>query len=160
VARIYLSATYGDLRQHREKAYRALRQLGHDAIAMEDYVATDQRPLDRCLEDVGGCDLYVGIFAHRYGHIPDHDNPDRRSITELEYRHAHARGIPRLVFLLDSAAPWVPAWMDAFTGDGDQGRRIRALREELDHERLVSFFATGDELASIFRVGAERAGVR
>ena len=43
MARIYLSATYSDLQEHREKAYRALRQLDHDAIAMEDYVASDQR---------------------------------------------------------------------------------------------------------------------
>jgi Domain of unknown function (DUF4062) len=147
VARIYLSATYGDLKEHRAKAYRALRQLGHDAVAMEDYVATDQRPVGKCLEDVAACDLYVGIFGHRYGYVPDHDNPDGRSITELEYRHAQALGIPRLVFLLDLAVPWLPAWMDAFTGDGDHGARIRAFREELGRERLVSFFATADELA-------------
>ena len=70
MARIYLSSTYGDLRDHREKVYKALRQLGHDVIAMEDYVATDQRPLAKCLEDVAGCELYVGIFAHRYGYVP------------------------------------------------------------------------------------------
>jgi Domain of unknown function (DUF4062) len=129
-ARVYVSSTYGDLKEHREKVYRALRKLGHDAIAMEDYVAADERPLAKCLEDVAACDLYVGIFAHRYGYVPDHDNPDRRSITELEYRHAQTLGIPRLVFLLDEAAPWPPSWMDAFTGDGDHGARIRALREE------------------------------
>ena len=147
MARIYLSATYGDLKEHREQAYRALRQLGHDVIAMEDYVATDERPLAKCLDDVAACDLYVGIVAHRYGYIPDHDNPDGRSITELEYRHAQALGIPRLVFLLDEAALWLPGWMDAVTGDGDHGGRIRALRDELGRERLVNFFATSDELA-------------
>jgi Domain of unknown function (DUF4062) len=63
MARIYVSATYSDLKEHREKVYRVLRQLGHDAVAMEDYVATDQRPLVRCLADVEACDLYVGIFA-------------------------------------------------------------------------------------------------
>jgi tetratricopeptide (TPR) repeat protein len=151
-ARVYVSSTYGDLKEHREKVYRALRKLGHDAIAMEDYVAADERPLAKCLEDVAACDLYVGIFAHRYGYVPDHDNPDRRSITELEYRHAQTLGIPRLVFLLDEAAPWPPSWMDAFTGDGDHGARIRALREELGRDRLVSFFTTGDELAQ--EVGA------
>jgi hypothetical protein len=147
VARIYISSTYGDLREHREKAYRALRQLDHDAVAMEDYVAADQRPLAECLEDVAACDLYVGIFAHRYGYVPEHDNPDGRSITELEYRHAEALGIPRLVFLLDPAVPWAPAWIDAFIGDGDHGARIRALREELGRDRLVSFFTTADGLA-------------
>jgi tetratricopeptide (TPR) repeat protein len=147
MARIYLSSTYDDLKEHREKAYRALRQLGHDAIAMEDYVADDQRPLGKCLDDVAACDLYLGIFAHRYGYIPERENPDERSITELEYRHAEALGIPRLVFLLDSAVPWVPAWMDAFTGDGGHGARIRALRDELGRDRLVSFFTNSDELA-------------
>ena len=68
--------------------YRVLRQLGHDVVAMEDYVAADRRPLDKCLADVASCDLYLGVFAHRYGYIPESDNPDGRSITELEYRHA------------------------------------------------------------------------
>jgi tetratricopeptide (TPR) repeat protein len=147
MARIYVSSTYSDLKEHREKVYRVLRQLGHDAVAMEDYVATDQRPLARCLADVEACDLYVGIFAHRYGYIPERGNPDRRSITELEYRHAQTRGIPHLIFLLDLKVPWLPSWIDAFTGDGDQGTRIRAFRDELQREHLVSFFSNADELA-------------
>jgi Domain of unknown function (DUF4062)/Tetratricopeptide repeat len=156
MARIYVSATYADLKEHRDKAYRALRQLGHNAIAMEDYVATDQRPLDKCLEDVAACDLYVGIFAHRYGYIPDQNDPDGRSITELEYRHAQALGIPRLVFVLDEGAPWPPGWMDVYTGDGSQGSRIRALREELGRERLVSFFTTSDQLAQQISIAVTR----
>ena len=96
--RIYISSTYGDLKEHREKVDRALRRLDHDVVAMENYAAADQRPLAKCLEDVAACDLYVGIFAHRYGYIPEHDNPDGRSITELEYRHALANGKPCLVF--------------------------------------------------------------
>jgi hypothetical protein len=147
VARIYVSSTYADLAQHREQVYRALRELGHDVIAMEDYLASDQRPLAKCLADVASCDLYIGIFAHRYDHVPVYDNPDRRSITELEYRHAEAQGSPRLIFLLDQAAPWQLTWVDAVTGDGDQGARIRALREELGRERLASFFTTAEELA-------------
>ena len=147
MARIYLSATYGDLKEHREQVYRALRQLGHDAVAMEDYVAADQRPLDRCLADVAACDVYVGVFAHRYGYVPEQGNPQGRSITELEYRHAQAKGKPCLVFFLDPAAPWPSTWSDAFTGDGDGGRRIRALREELGRDLLASFFATANELA-------------
>lgn len=147
MARIYISSTYGDLKDHREKAYRVLRQLGHDAVAMEDYVATDRRPLAKCLADVAECDVYVSIFAHRYGYVPEEDNPDQRSITELEYRHAAALGIPSLIFLLDLAVAWPPTWLDAFTGEGNRGARIRSLREELGRERLVSFFSTADELA-------------
>ena len=147
MTRIYVSSTYRDLRDHREHIYRTLRQLNHDVVAMEDYVAADQRPLERCLADVSASDLYVGVFAHRYGYIPNEDNPEGRSITELEYRHAQATGKPCLVFLLDPEAPWPPTSVDSFTGDGESGRRIRALREELGRERLVSFFATTEELA-------------
>jgi Domain of unknown function (DUF4062) len=53
--------------------------LGHDAIAMEDYVATDRRPLQKCLADVAACDGYIGIFAWRYGFVPEADNSERRS---------------------------------------------------------------------------------
>lgn len=114
---------------------------------MEDYVAADQRPLDKCLADVAACDLYLGIFAHRYGYVPKRDNPARRSITELEYRHAGALDIPRLAFLLDENTAWSPGQMDVFTGEGDRGARIRTLREELGRDRLASFFSTADELA-------------
>jgi tetratricopeptide (TPR) repeat protein len=156
MARIYISSTFRDLEGHREQVYRALRQLGHNVIAMEDYVATDQRPLARCLEDVSACDLYVGIFAHRYGYIPDQDNPDQQSITELEYRHAQALGKPCLIFLLDEAAPWLPNWMDTYTGEGDHGARIRALHEELGRDRLASFFTSSDELARLVSVAVTR----
>jgi tetratricopeptide (TPR) repeat protein len=147
VARIYLSSTYSDLKEHREKVYRVLRQLGHDVVAMEDYVAADQRPVDRCLADVAASDLYIGIFAHRYGYVPEQDNPDGRSITELEHRCAMARGIPRLIFLLDENTAWPPGQMDGFTGDGDHGARIRELRDALARDLLASYFSTPDELA-------------
>jgi tetratricopeptide (TPR) repeat protein len=156
VARIYVSSTYSDLRAHREKVYRVLRKLRHDVVAMEDYVAADQRPLDRCLDDVAACDLYLGIFAHRYGYVPEHDNPGRHSITEREYRYAEAQGIPRLVFLLDENTPWPPEQKDAETGEGEQGARIRALREELGRDLLTSFFSTPDDLATEVSVAVSR----
>jgi HEAT repeat protein len=154
MARVYISSTYDDLREHREKVYRVLRQLGQDVVAMEDYVAADQRPLDKCLADVAACNLYVGIFAHRYGYVPEHGNPGGCSITELEYRHAGDMGIPRLVFLLDVKTAWPPERMDVFTGEGEQGARIRELRAELGRECLASFFSNADELAQKVSVAA------
>ena len=66
MATIYLSSTDEDLKDHREAVYDALRRLRHDVRAMEHYVATDQRPVDKCLADVAACDIYVGILAWRY----------------------------------------------------------------------------------------------
>jgi hypothetical protein len=149
VATIYLSSTYNDLKACREAVYRALRQMRHDVIAVEDYGATDQRPSDKCLADVAESDLYIGIFAWRYGHIPSEKNPERKSVTELEYRHALQTGKSCLVFLLDKDAPWPSTTMDAITGEGNRGESIEALRHELAQEKMVDFFQTPEELASL-----------
>ena len=87
---LYLSSTYEDLKEFREAVYKALKKSGYEVVAMEDYVAADQRPLDKCLADVGKSDIYIGIFAFRYGYVPleAHGNPGKISITELEFRHA------------------------------------------------------------------------
>src|SRR5215203_2821242 len=148
MARIYISSTYSDLNDAREQVYRVLRKMGHDTIAMEDYVATDQRPLDKCLADVDSCDIYVGIFAWRYGYIPPNEE---RSITELEFREAGRKGKPSLLFLLDEEAPWPRRLMDR------DDSRIEALRAELAENHMVGFFRTSDELATDVSVAVGQA---
>ena len=138
--KIYVSATFADLEQHRERVYQALRALRHDVIAMEDYVATDARPLDKCLRDVRQSDIYIGIFAWRYGYVPTKDNPRHKSITELELHEAERLGKPCLIFLLKSTAPWPPSMMDTTTGDNERGARMVALCDELQRERLFGMF--------------------
>jgi hypothetical protein len=149
VTKIYLSSTYGDLVEYRETVVRALRTLENAEIrAMEDYVARDERPLDKCLQDVGWCDVYIGIFAHRYGHIPSEKNPQGKSITELEYRRAVEAGKYKLLFLLDEQTAWKPGFSDWYTKEGEQGERVHRLRDEISQEKLVSFFQNPDQLAS------------
>ncbi len=94
MAKVYLSATYSDLKPYRDAVYGILRKLRHDVISMEDYVATDTYPLRKCLKDVAACDLYVGLVGWCYGDIPEKDNPERLSFTELEYRQAGASRLP------------------------------------------------------------------
>ena len=146
---IYLSSTFSDLKEYREAVYHALRQMGYDVIAMEDYVATDKRPLEKCLQDVAACELYVGLFAWRYGYVPSEENPEHKSITELEYRKASSSGKSRLIFLLDEGAPWLRKWMDDKTGDGNRGKCIATLRQELAKEKIVSSFQSPEHLASL-----------
>jgi hypothetical protein len=129
MANIYISSTFSDLQDYRKAVYDILRRARHDVVAMEDYVAADQRPLDKCLADVAACDVYVGIFAWRYGYIPDKDNPERKSITELEYRKAAELDKPCLVFLLSEDTPWLPKFQDTATGESQQGKLIKALRQ-------------------------------
>jgi formylglycine-generating enzyme required for sulfatase activity len=147
---IYLSSTYEDLKDHRQVVFDALRQSGYRVIAMEDYVARDERPVDACLKDVDQADLYVGLFAFRYGYVPpkEHGNPEGLSITELEFRRAEQAGKPTLIFLLDEKAPWPPVYLDSQTGENERGAKIKALRDHLGQEKMGSFFNAPHELAS------------
>jgi hypothetical protein len=142
MARIYISSTYVDLITEREAAAQAIRRLGHLAIAMEDYVATDQRPVDKCLQDVKRCDAYVGIFAWRYGYIPEGYD---KSISHLEYETAKNAGIPCLIFLTDQKAKWPVEYVTT----GEERIKIDQLRSELKKEYIVSFFKNADELGGL-----------
>jgi uncharacterized protein DUF4062 len=111
-------------------------------VAMEYYVAEDQAPLDRCLADVRSSDVYIGIFAWRYGAIPEAGNPDGLSFTELEYRCAAESGKTCLIFLLSEDASWPRSKMDRDL------TKVEDLRQELKSSgRVVGTFETTDELA-------------
>lgn len=138
MSKIYLSSTFEDLKAYREAVYRVLRQLRHDVVSMEDYVASPQRPLDKCLTDVAACQAYVGLFAWRRGFVPP---GQEQAITELELREAERHDMPRLVFLLADDAPWPREHRDADPG------AMQALRETLRRRYTVQFFHNPDELA-------------
>jgi tetratricopeptide (TPR) repeat protein len=140
--RIYVSSTSEDLKEYRAAAIAAVWRLGHFPAAMEGYVAESIPPAEKCLRDVASSDLYIGIFACRYGYVPE---GAAQSITEMEYRKAREKGIPALIFLLDEGIPWPANHIDT----GEAGERIRALREELKKEKLVSFFRAPDELGAL-----------
>lgn len=145
----YVSATFRDLEQHRRIASIVLRRFGYEDLAMEYYVAEDQRPLDHCLADVEACDLYVGIFAWRYGFVPEEQE---YSITELEYRQAVELKKPRLLFVVDDEAPWPAKLMDT------DRSRVEALHARVRKDRLGGTFSTPDSLAAHLSAALERHG--
>lgn len=136
-ARIYVSSTFEDLREHRARLSEALRKLGHTDVAMEHYVAESRRPLARCLADVRASDLYVGVFAGRYGYVPQ---GSERSITEHEFREAERSERPVLCFL----------------SDGAEDERLAALKREIEEHYLIARFDSPDELATEVAVAVTR----
>jgi HEAT repeat protein len=98
--------------------------------------------LEKCLADVARCDVYIGLFAWRYGFVPPGYT---QSITELEYREAARLGKPCLIFLLAEDAAWRRTLIDG----GEAGERIEALRAELAAAHICSFFTGPDDLATL-----------
>lgn len=146
--RIYVSSTYSDLIEERRAAKNAIFGLGHFPVGMEDYAASGERPLDRCLRDVRSCQSYVGIVAWKYGFCP---NGGEKSITQLEYEEAAK--IPRFLFLLPDDA----LWPRMHVPDEDQVR-IKAFRQMLQLEHLVSTFRDASSLAYAITQSLAAAG--
>ncbi len=142
---VYISSTRKDLKEHLEAVAETLRRCGYEVEAMEKYPARDDRPRAACEADVAKSDIYVGIFAWMYGFVPKEDNPEGKSITELEYFAAGDQK-PRLIFLLADDAPWPSSLRDA-EQEEDAGKRIRDLRKRLKTEYWTPFFRSPDDLA-------------
>jgi hypothetical protein len=145
VKQVYLSSTFKDLKRHRAAATEALMQIGCHVKRMEEYPARPEHTRMGCEADVDACDIYVGVFAWRYGHVPKVGNPEKRSITELEFRRAECMHKPCLIFLLDEKWTWPKARRDSETGEGDRGQRIESLRDDLS-QRMSARFTTPDSL--------------
>ena len=143
MTKVYVSSTYTDLKDCREKVRHVLRRMGLEDVAMEYYVAGAERPVDKCLADVAACDLYVGLFAWRHGFVPKQKGRRKMSITEMEYRKAVETGRPRLIFLLDKEALWPVGLVD------DNKAPVKKLRAELEADNTVSYFKSTAELGEL-----------
>ena len=135
MARVFVSSTYADLKECRVKVRDALRRMDHEDVAMEYFAAESQRPVDKCLQDVDSCDLYVGMFALRYGHVP---KEHKKSITELEYRKAVQAGKDCIILLLKEGAVWPTDRIEFGAYE-----KIKAFRDELMQNHVVAEF-TGE----------------
>src|SRR5712691_7040179 len=99
---VMISSTARDLPEHRKEVLDACLRQGMFPSMMEHLPAIDSEAIDTSLKMVDEADIYLGVFAHRYGYIPaGHDI----SITEMEYNRAVERGIPRLIYLMHDDHP-------------------------------------------------------
>src|SRR5436853_5366009 len=100
--KVMISSTARALPDHREHVMDACLRQGMFPVMMEYLPAADADAIAESLRMVDGADIYLGVFAHRYGYVPKGYDI---SITEMEYDRAVERGIPRLVFLMHDDHP-------------------------------------------------------
>src|SRR5437870_1362849 len=96
---VMISSTLRDLPTHRKETMDACLRQGMFPKMMEHLPASDAEAISASLKLVKEADVYVGVFAHRYGYVPKENNLKQISITEMEYYYALERNIPRLIFI-------------------------------------------------------------
>ena len=147
--KVFLSSTFVDLIEHRNAAKDAIERLDLQAGRMETFGARAEEPLDTCLNEIEACDLFVGIYAHRYGFIPEGAD---HSITEMEYDHAVKLGKPVFCFVLNEDADWKPKFIEKEPG----ATKLQAFKARIGKDKVCPTFTTPDNLAILVATSLSR----
>jgi hypothetical protein len=115
---IMVSSTCYDLKQVRKDLSRFIEELGYNPLLSE----FDYFPIDPDLDTVENCrrrvehdaDIMVLIIGGRYGYV---DPKSDKSITNLEYLTARAKGIPVYAFVDKGILPLLTMWERNPTAD-------------------------------------------
>jgi len=144
---VFLSSTYSDLKLHRRAVIDKIHKLAANGVpvsvfAMEHFMTGAGHPGHICLSLVRKSDIYIGLFARRYGSIWDVAN---MSFTEAELRAAEQERIkPCIYFPADDHLAIFPV-----NSVPDDLHRVSELKQQLAAAYVVERFGSPDELASL-----------
>jgi hypothetical protein len=153
---VYLSSTLIDLERERDVALKTVAEFGRVTMSFR---ASEEGVVATCIGDVRKCDLYIGILGQRYGYVPPENNPEEKSITELEYEACCTPGlpqIPRLMFIKPTEAGIPAAYLDALSHK-TTAARMEAFLDRAGKDQTAYVFKNLDELRSELRIRVNKA---
>jgi Domain of unknown function (DUF4062)/NACHT domain len=108
--KVFVSSTYIDLKDHRQRVITQLRRAGYHVDPMEDWTSDANEPRRFSLDRLDGCQACVLLVGFCRGFVPA---GKERSITPMEYDHTVDHGIDILPFLLhDEVTGWPEPYDD------------------------------------------------
>jgi tetratricopeptide (TPR) repeat protein len=131
--KVFLSSTFRDLKEYREAAVHACQRVGLLPIYMEEFPPDPRKAVAVCQAKVEEADLFLGIYAHRYGYVPAGSEV---SITEMEYDWAVGRNLPVYLYVADPDQPWPPSQVDK----GGDYERLTAFKERIGKKHTLKKF--------------------
>jgi hypothetical protein len=137
--KIFVSSTYTDLVEYRKAVERAINLLDQQFKGMGYFGARPEEPKTACLKEIEQADIFVGIYAHRYGFIPEGDT---KSITEQEFDHAQKLGKPIFCYRVNADFPWSPKFIER----GDAERKLAAFIARIETDFVRQEFTTPEDL--------------
>ena len=143
--KIFLSSTQLDLAESRKVTIKFLGILKSDLIAMEVFGSDERKPIDHCLEQLRKCNIFIGVYAERYGTI---DPQTGKSITELEYDEAAEMLRKKklktlLLYMVDPKAQWS---LDLIERDPVSVAKLAKFKDKICTNHTVSFFKDASDL--------------
>jgi hypothetical protein len=158
VPNVFLSSTFYDLRQVRADLTEFLeRDIGYRVLASElgsfpvDANADTLENCRRRVEDTA--DMLVLVVGGRYGAIPP---GQAKSVTNIEYLAARAKGIPILAFIAAEVLTLLPVWESSpeadYSSKVEDTRVFQFIRNVRNADAVWSFsFSTAQDIVGILR---------
>ena len=140
---IFVSSTYKDLREARQRVMFALLEMNCIPAGMELFPAADESQWKIIRRVIDECDYYLLILGGRYGSIAP--GADGISYTEMEYRYALGRGIPILRFPHGDPKSLLAGEEERKGEEGKWGK-LEAFRAFVHDGGTVKHWSTPDEL--------------
>lgn len=141
---IFISSTYKDLIDERNKVRDVILSMYHFPIGMEMFNAADEEQWEIIKETIDSSDYYILIIGKRYGTVIQ-DGPDAGiSYTEKEFKYAKSVGIPVLAFIKNDTA----VTSDKMDLKPEKIEKLKDFIETVKDKREVDWFSTVDELGT------------
>jgi len=136
---VFVSSTYADLKQERQRVIQALMEMDCIPAGMELFPAADDEQWAFIKRIIDDCDYYLIIIGGRYGST----TPEGVSYTEKEFDYASQRGL-KIIALLHEEPDSIP--VNKSDIDPTLRQKLKAFREKVATNRLVKFWKSADEL--------------
>lgn len=143
---VFLSSTFLDLIEERQKVLFSLQKMNHIPAGMEFFPSANEEPWDVIKRVIGLSDYYVLIIGGRYGSTDENGI----SYTEREYDLAVELSIPVLAFLHGDPDN-IPLGKSEL---GPESRsKLEELRRKVQDKHHCDFWSTADNLATKVTIG-------
>jgi Domain of unknown function (DUF4062) len=139
---VFVSSTYADLMQERQKVIQALMEMDCIPAGMEIFPAADEEQWEFIKRVVDDCDYYIVIIGGRYGTL----TPEGISYTEKEYDYAISIGLKVLAFVHESPEDIPVAKSDI---EPYLREKLAEFRDKVCQGRLVKFWKRAEELPGL-----------
>jgi hypothetical protein len=139
---VFLSSTYADLREERQRVIQTLMEMDCIPSGMELFPAADEEQWEFIKKVIDDCDYYLLIIGGRYGSITS----EGISYTEKEYDYAISRGI-KVIALLHASPSEIP--IGKSETNPELRDRLSAFRDKVAQNRLVKFWSNAEQLPGL-----------
>ena len=152
IYKIFISSTYTDLKEHRQKVIDAILKMQYLPVGMEMFNASSDSQWKIITDTIDDCDYYVLIVGKRYGSVIEQGPEKGMSYTEREFRYAMKQGVPYLGFLVSDEARIISANTES---DPEKLGRLNEFRKLVESNGTVNYWKNDDELAGQVRSSLE-----